>query len=122
MLWHNQFSQTSTMFSKNRKKWIAGPKLPYGLKFTGACGLPLNRSIALFVGVSHLPFFMTNNDMTLTFDFQSRKWKYQESIPTLPQSAPFYHTTCVLDHGKNSIEARYVCNSVLVILNLCICN
>ena len=106
MLWYALFSQTSIMFSKDRKKWLDGPKLPQGLKFTGACGMSLNRTVVLFVGVSLLPFDITNNDVTLTYDFQSRKWKYQESIPIIPQSFPFYHTTCILDFGKNLMESR----------------
>ena len=106
MTWYGLSSQTSVIFSKDRKRWLSGPKLPDGLKFTGACGLSLNRTVVLFVGVSLLPFFVTNNDVTLTYDFQIRKWRYQKSIPIISQSSPFYHTTCVLDFGHDLTEAR----------------
>ena len=105
--WMSQLSQTSIMYSKSRHKWIQGPKIPNGIKFVNACSVSLNRDTILFVGVSLLPFETTINNITIAYNFKSRKWKFQDDLPNLlEEQSTFYYTSCTFDFGKNVMNAR----------------
>ena len=106
-IWYEQLNQASVMFSKTRKQWIDGPKLPEGLKFTDACSISLHRSKILFVGVSSMPFELNQNDMTITYDFEAKKWQLQGMLPGLDDKSPLYDTSCVMKFEKN-LEKRLV--------------
>ena len=106
-IWFEQLNQTSVMFSKDRKQWIEGPSLPEGLKFTDACGISLHRSKILFVGVSSMPFELNPNDVTITYDFEEKKWQFQGMLPSLDDKSPLYDTSCVMNFEKN-LEKRLV--------------
>ena len=100
--WYEQLNQTSTMFSKARKKWIKGPNLPVGLKFTNACGLALNRSKVLFVGVSRLPFdLIPSNYITLTYDIEDKIWQFQGELSGQSDKTLLYYTSCAVNFEKN---------------------
>ena len=107
--WYDQKKQTSIMYSKTRSKWIEGPNIPVGLKFVNACGLSLNRSKVLFVGVSLMPFADTLNNITLTYDFSKRKWEYQEYLPismnTVGVGVGMYYTSCAKYFDKDVEKA-----------------
>ena len=64
--------------------WLSGPKLPDGLKFTGACGLSLNRTVVLFVGIKFQSYgFYANykSNLAFTYDFTTQIWKMQHILP-----------------------------------------
>ena len=114
--WLGQKFQTSMMYSKSRHKWIQGPTIPNGIKFVNACGLSLNRSTVLFVGVSPLPFETTINNITITYNFKSRKWKFQDNLPNLmEEQSTFYHTSCAIDFGKDVMNAKYISTLPLIL-------
>ena len=105
--WMSQNSQTSIMYSKSRHKWIQGPTIPSGIKFVSACGLSLNRNMIMFVGVSRLPFETTINNITIMYDFKSRKWEFQDDLPNLMnEHYTFYYTSCAIDFGKDVENGR----------------
>ena len=80
VIWARNPKQKSYLWSKKRKHWIKGPEIPSSIKFARACGLQLNSTRILFIGVSSMPFTLTPNDKTITYNFQSRQWKFQEQL------------------------------------------
>ena len=101
--WHSQkLYQKSKLFSKARKKWIDGPTLPAGLKFTNACGLSLNRSKVLFVGVTRHPFEKNSNNITIMYDIEEKKWQFHEELSTPQKNKnPLHYCSCAVTFKKN---------------------
>ena len=111
--WHYQnLQQKSKMFSKARKKWIDGPILPVGLKFTNACGISLNRSKVLFVGVSRDPFDMNMNNITIMYDIEENRWQFHEELSTPHNKNPLHYCSCAVTFEKNG-ERRCLSKSRL---------
>ena len=101
--WHSQkLYQKSKLFSKARKKWIDGPTLPAGLKFTNACGLSLNRRKVLFVGVSRHPFDFNMNNITIMYDIEEKKWQFHEELSiTQNNKNPLHYSSCAVIFEKS---------------------
>ena len=70
------------MLSLDRKIWIDGPDLPMFASFNHANGIPLNKTVVLFVGVGSLPFQIdVFNKKTIIYDFDLNRWTWQNSLP-----------------------------------------
>ena len=106
------------MFSKARKKWIDGPTLPAGLKFTNACGLSLNRSKVLFVGVTRHPFEKNSNNITIMYDIEEKKWQFHEELSTPQKNKnPLHYCSCAVTFKKSG-ERRFLSKSRLNDINM----
>ena len=98
----NYQTESSILYSKDKKKWIYGPNLPKEINFKYASGVALNRSVVLFVGVGFLGSSICN--LTLTYDFTSMKWTMRDDLP-LGDNKPNFITSHIASsaifHTKN---------------------
>ena len=107
-------TQASVMFSFEKKKWIRGPDFPQLLNFFNANGLPLNRTLVLFVGVGFLPDVSESfkSNLVITYDLITKKWIMRDALLSVEyEYYPVNHqiTSSTIYHEKN--ESRYVYSS-----------
>ena len=107
VIWKSNINQNSYLWSKKKKSWIKGPEIPTNIKFARACGLPLNSTTILFIGVSSMPFTLTPNDKTITYNFQSRQWKFQEPLSMSNSSNYDYLYECSCSFYETKNDKRY---------------
>ena len=112
----NGFSnENSYLWNIHKKNWIKGPQYRPNTKydFKYACGLALNSTAVLFVGLKKLfsmADLMDENykvvpKFTTIFNFERKAWIEQDSLNfTQSDVNNIYYEdnrTCSIDHGKN---------------------
>ena len=89
-------SKHSKIWSAKKKNWIDGPKLPLEYAFLDTFAMPISRTRILFVGVAStsrdtfirdfgeeifVKDFPILKDKVLLYNFGTKKWTEQSSIP-----------------------------------------
>ena len=123
----NGFSnENSYLWNIHKKNWIKGPKYFPNTKydFKYACGLALNSTAVLFVGLKKFDIFSMADytdenyrvvpKFTTIFNFERNAWIEQESLNfTQNDINNIYYLdnrACTVDHGKN--QSRFDSNKM----------
>ena len=105
----------SYLWSMNKKRWFKGPqyysKTKYVFHYT--CGIPLNSSAILFVGLKNTNNFDTTinpNKYVCIYNFDTKTWVEQDSlifrVNDLQLMKYDYNPACVIEQNKDS--SRYI--------------
>ena len=111
------YNENSYLWNIHKKKWIKGPHYYPNTKydFKYACGLSLNSTAVLFIGLKKFDMFSMADFMdenyrivpkfTTIYNFERKTWIEQDSLNFTQNDITniFYedNRTCTIDHGKN---------------------
>ena len=102
-----KFTFKSYLWSLNKRRWLPGPDIG-DYSYENACGVSLNKSSVLLIGVAQGPFHeFEQNIKTLIYNFELKKLSEQQSLPRVYKGPNtewnwLHKMSCTVLHSKNS--------------------